>query len=104
MGKVRLPLQCASLVPMWHCHGCPGGPGPRLMVATHTKGNWWSQELMPVFRGCTETHKHTQNTDTHRLRHTQTHTQGRGVSPRASGSDPPSAPKILHLPPKRRLK
>lgn len=51
MGKVRLLLQGASLVPMWYCHGSPGSPGPQLMVATHTKENWWSQVLMPVFLG-----------------------------------------------------
>lgn len=87
---MRLLLRCARLMPMCYGHGSPGSPGPQLMVATHTKGNWWSQELMPVFLGCTETHRHT---------HTRQGGATKGLWLRSSLSSKDSAPA-----PKRRLK
>lgn len=99
---MRLLLCCARLMPMWYSHGSPGSPGPQFMVATHTKGNWWSQELMPVFLGCTETHRHThrhRHTHTHRPTHTRQGGATKGLWLRSSLSSKDSAPA-----PKRRLK
>lgn len=69
------------------------------MVATHTKGNWWSQELMPVFLGCRDTQTHTEHTETYTDTHMRKGGATKGLWLRSSLSSKDFAPA-----PERRLK